>query len=310
MRFKEESLIRWIEKHFGSSDSGVSPGDDAAVFKVKAKRNLLLKTDALVEGVHFWRDTSSPERWGWKVVMKNASDMAAMGGKPLAFMMAIGVPPRTPDSLIRGIYRGIGKACGETGCRLAGGDTTRSETLFLAGSMIGQLWGKPFLRSGAESGDWVFVSGPLGASYESGHHLNFKARLDAAEFLSRRYSVKAALDVSDGLAKDLREIARKSRVGFWIDGAAVPLRVPQRGIRAAFEDGEDFELLFCLSPAEGKKLLRDQAARRKGLKFYWIGKTTPASRGIQYTDLEGRLRPAPPVKCHHFEASVSGRRVR
>lgn len=298
--FNESLFVRWIESRFRASNAAHSAGDDAAVYQPRRGETLLLKADALVEGVHFDSQKSRPEDWGWKVVMKNASDMAAMGGEPSAFLLSLGLPPQVSERVVRRVYSGIRRACALTGCRLVGGDTTRASQMFLAGSMVGRVVNRPFLRTGARSGDWVFVTGPLGASYTTGHHLRFKPRLDAAKFLARNYPVRAMLDLSDGLSKDIREIGRKSRVGFFLNGPSIPLRVPGAGLRPAFMDGEDFELLFCLSSNEGGRLLADRRPGRVGIKFYRIGSVVSARRGFKYVDLSGVVKEIPAAKCHHF----------
>jgi thiamine-monophosphate kinase len=186
---------------------------------------------------------------------------------------------------------------------LVGGDTCRAERVTIAVLMVGAAKrGRIVSRGGARPGDAVFVTGPLGGSLASGRHLKFKPRLDASRFLTGRYRVRAMMDLSDGLAKDLRDLGKASGVGIELDEKSIPLNpdVRRRGVMAAFLDGEDFELVFALPPNEAARLERDAAARRNKLLFYRMGRVVLKKQGFTFITADGKRKPFPPFADHHF----------
>lgn len=282
----------------------VGIGDDAAVVRGSARMDWLLKADMIVEGVHFKRGT--PERdCGRKAVLCNISDIAAMGGIPRYALVSAGFPRNFSLRRAKKVMDGVRGALSEYGVVLAGGDTTRSERLVLAVAMTGEVErGRAVLRNGAQPGDFLFVTGPLGGSFESGAHLRFRPRLDESRHLVRRYSVHAMLDISDGLSADLGHLARESGVGLRVFESAVPLRAGTHSVERAFTDGEDFELAFAVGPSDGKRILRDRTARRKGFRFYAIGTVVPKRRGLRIVGRDGGERDFPPAPDHHFGRSA------
>ena len=144
------------------------------------------------------------------------------------------------------------------------------------------------LRSAARVGDWIFVSGTLGGSYASKKHLRFEPRVNEARWLVKNFRVHAMMDLSDGLASDIRRIAEPSGVGAVLEEGAIPVSRRAASVRNALSDGEDFELLFTLSPAEGRKLLRKKTP--SGFpKFTKVGEIVPKARGIGLRRRNGRL---------------------
>lgn len=301
----EETLIEWIRRRTPADTRvRVGIGDDAAVVRATGD-DMVLKTDMIVENVHFTRKTSTPEEWGYKAMAVNLSDMAAMGAEPLYALAAVGLPRGTTPRQAQAIHYGMERAMRLSGVRLVGGDTCRSERVTIAVFMVGRARGKRgkiILRSGAQPGDTLFVTGRLGGSLRSGRHLRFMPRLKESEFLTRHYRPTAMMDVSDGLAKDLRQMGEASGTGFEIFEKSFPLHrdAEKRGISAAFLDGEDFELLFTLRPGEAKRLERDARARKSRFTFYRIGKAVSQRQGFTRITAHGQHKPFPSAPDHHF----------
>lgn len=227
------------------------PGDDCAVVDPgpSSPTLTLLKTDALVERVHFLPD-APPRAVGWKSVARVVSDFAAMGGKPEHFLITLALPPDTAVAWVEELYRGIGDCLQAHGGFLAGGETSSVPAGSAAVISVAATGSVPrehlVLRSTAKPGDAIFVTGLLGGSIR-GKHLDFTPRVAAAAWLVRHCKPSAMMDLSDGLAKDLPRLARASGCGFRIDAAALPL-TPGCTAAQALGDGEDFELCFTLDP--------------------------------------------------------------
>lgn len=305
-KLSENALIEWIRRRTPRDRRvRVGIGDDAAVVRGLDGADAVLKTDMIIENVHFDRRTSRPEDWGYKAVAVNLSDMAAMGAEPLYALAAVGLPSDTRPAAAQAIQRGMERAMRPAGVRLVGGDTCRAERVTIAVFLVGRVprkRGKMILRSGAKPGDALFVTGPLGGSLRSGRHLRFVPRLSESRFLTRHYRVNAMMDLSDGLAKDLRQMGAASGVGFEVFEKSLPLHrdAAGRGASAAFLDGEDFELLFALSPREAARLERDPRVRRNRFTFYRIGRAWSSTQGFQRTTSDGRHQPFPAAPDHHF----------
>lgn len=231
----------------------VGVGDDCAVLRGEGKNHFLLfKTDVVVEGVHFSHE-AKPQWIGRKALTRALSDLAAMGASPLAAVVTLGIPPNESVRRLRAIYRGLEQTAKRYRVDLVGGETTRARQLFLNMALLGECRGyRPVLRSGAQAGDLIFVTGKLGAT-QARRHLLFEPRLAEGQWLARNRLASALMDLSDGLGADLPRMARASRVDFRLDPKAIPLA---RGstISMAVNDGEDYELLFTVSPAQVKIL--------------------------------------------------------
>lgn len=235
------------------------PGDDCAVvddFLEPSEDDTLtlLKTDAIVEAVHYESDTA-PDRVGWKAVMRVVSDFAAMGGVADRFLITIALPPDTEVEWVEGLYQGMARAMEWCGGSLAGGETSAvptSSAAVISVAATGRVVRRHLvLRSTAKPGDSIFVTGRLGGSFASGRHLDFFPRLAESAWLVRHFKPTAMMDVSDGLAADLPKLARASGVGFVLDRDAVPCHAGV-DVEAALNDGEDFELLFTWDGDEGE----------------------------------------------------------
>jgi thiamine-monophosphate kinase len=251
----ENGLLRLLTGRWKTDRARVpvGVGDDCAVLRGEGKNHFLLfKTDAVVEGVHFTPETR-PGLIGRKALVRALSDLAAMGARPVAAVITLGVPADASVRRLRAIYRGLEAVAKKYRVNLAGGETTRAAQLFLSVALIGECRGyRPVLRSGARAGDLIFVTGRLGGT-QARHHLVFEPRLAEAEWLARRKIATALMDLSDGLGADLPRLARASGLGYQIDEKAIPRN---RGVtpEAAWNDGEDYELLFTVPPSHAKSL--------------------------------------------------------
>lgn len=251
----ENGLLHLLTGHWKTDPTLVltGVGDDCAVLCGEEKNHyLLFKTDVIVEGVHFTPQTR-PGYIGRKALARALSDLAAMGACPLAAVMTLGVPAGESVSRLRAIYRGMERLAKKYQVNLVGGETTRARQLFLNVALLGECRGyRPVLRSGARPGDSIFVTGRLGAT-QARHHLMFEPRLAEGQWLAQRKLASALIDLSDGLGADMPRLARASGVDFQLDEEAIP---KARGVtlKAAFTEGEDYELLFTASPSHAKTL--------------------------------------------------------
>lgn len=254
-------------------------GDDCAVVCVAgARRRQLLKTDCVIEGVHFLPDTP-PEQIGWKALCRPLSDIAAMGGKPKHALVTLALPPETNLARAQGIYAGIGLAAREFGVDIVGGETARSPgPCFLSVCVAGMAPKRAATRSGGAPGDLLFVTGRLGGSFASGRHLTFHPRLKEGRWLVKHIPIHAMMDLSDGLAADLPRLARASQAGYALDVAALPCS-PDCTPAQALNDGEDYELLFALAPRSARSLPSRWKARFPRVPLTCIGRLTAADAG-------------------------------
>jgi thiamine-monophosphate kinase len=279
----EFEFINWVRRRVTDRPPvRLGIGDDAAVLDPSA-RSLLVTTDMLMEGVDFTFPQATPELAGRKSLAVNLSDLAAMGGVPTTAFVSIALPQERGQTFAESFFRGFLELADEFGVILAGGDTnTWDQPLVASVTLLGHPAGKsPIPRSGAQPGDWILVTGELGGSIH-GHHLTFTPRIREAQQLVSLVPVHAMIDISDGLAADLHHVLSASSVGAVIDARQIPLRDlsggrplpehadpsrererpasgPRPGIdlQHALSDGEDFELLFTVSPKDGALLERD-----------------------------------------------------
>ena len=251
----EKGLLHLLTSHWKVDSSRVltGVGDDCAVLRGDGKNHFILfKTDAVVEGVHFTAN-ERPELIGRKALARALSDIAAMGGSPVAAVVTLGVTKGESVRRLRAIYRGIERIAIKYRVNLVGGETTRARQLFLNVALLGECRGHPpVLRSGARAGDLVFVTGRLGAT-RAKRHLVFEPRLAEGQWLARHGSASALMDLSDGLGADLPRLANASGVGFHLDAASIP-RARGATVSQAINDGEDYELLFTVRPGRAETL--------------------------------------------------------
>ncbi len=307
----EFELIQRLTHNLPMNDSVVvGAGDDCAVLDVGAGgRWLLFKTDAVVEGIHFTSETA-PEKIGRKALARCLSDIAAMAGTPTAALVTIGLPRKFDAELVEKIYVGLNALARQHGVAIVGGETTTNpERILISIALIGFVpRGKVLLRSGAKVGDAIFVTGELGGAL-AGKHLDFEPRLAEARWLAENFAVHALMDLSDGLAGDLRHILKASGVGAELLKRAVPIsraakENAKRGdaakpaLVAALTDGEDFELLFTLASKLAVPLLDAWQQEFPKLRLSCIGKIV-AGEGLRLRDGTG-VRPLPAHGYVHF----------
>lgn len=252
----EDQLISRIsEKLVQRDDVLVGPGDDCAVVDLGNGQLQLLKTDCVVESVHFYPDEIA-ERVGWKAIARVVSDIAAMGGTPQAFVVTLVLRSDTSIDWLDGLYAGMQKCASSFDVSIVGGETSSApegsaNVISIAGT--GHVnESNLVLRSSAKVGDSIFVTGDLGGAIK-GKHLDFIPRLKEAQWLVKNHNPSAMMDLSDGLAKDLPRMAKLSDVGYLVDFGNVPTNTGCK-LAQALSDGEDYELLFTLPASESDAL--------------------------------------------------------
>ncbi len=272
-------------------------GDDAAVLRLGGRDELLFASDMLIEGVHFTRRTT-PARWiGWKALACNVSDIAAMGGLPYWAVVSLGLPPSTAVQWVDGLYQGLARCAKRYGVAVVGGDTVRAPRVVVDVAIVGTVRaGKAVLRSGARVGDHLFVTGRLGGSLVSGRHARVTPRLAEAQWLVRHLPIHAMIDLSDGLASDLWQIARASRVTLRVDATHIPVSRAGKTVRHALIDGEDFELLFAVSAAAARRV--PQSIGR--VPVTPIGVVTKRGVAVELVSRHGQIQPLIPTGFKHF----------
>lgn len=250
-------------------------GDDAAVLRPRARHQWAISCDSSFEGVHFL-SSYPPESVGYKSLARATSDLAAMGARPRYFLLALALPVSKTGKWLRRFSSGMSRACREFGMHLIGGDTSRTATVTVGITVIGELpTGHAILRSGASPGDMVYVTGVLGAAQlglmamlrgmngkrdlqKPIHaHLYPRVPLKFSQLLARQRISSSMMDISDGLSTDLARLCAASRVGARIHADKLPIvKVPAelqaRGIdplSLALNGGEDYGLLFTV-PAD------------------------------------------------------------
>jgi thiamine-monophosphate kinase len=332
----EFQFINHVRRRFGNTASSVARGigDDAAVFTPRKGCQTVLTTDLLVEGVHFDLKTAPFEDIGYKSAAANLSDIAAMGASPDYALISLAVPSSLSRSDINRFYRGFMSACRRHGVQLIGGDTSASRRdLFVNITLVGSVaTGHAITRQGARVGDLLYVTGTIGDSlaglallsgrtlnlpdstrhYLIRRHLRPSPRLEVGLALSEHRLATSAIDVSDGLSGDLRHICLESEVGVEVDQSALPLSNQLRtyarvraadAVDLALQGGEDYELLFTISPRNRQKL-QEQAGRLIG-RLSCIGIIRPQKFGLQLRDATGRMRRLPQLSYRHFQSSPS-----
>jgi thiamine-monophosphate kinase len=255
----------------------VGAGDDCAVLRSSRQNELLLfKTDCIVEGVHFLaRDSAAAV--GWKAIMRPLSDFAAMSGVPQFALITLISPSRTSVNKIDNFYRGLQRAAARFEVSIVGGETSNTRgPIVISVSVVGFVERNRWVsRSGGKTGDDLFVTGRLGGATR-GKHLRFVPRIEESRWLTQNFSVHAMMDLSDGLSADLPRLAQASKVGFKIDREKLPLS-PGTTTDNAISDGEDYELLFAISPRESNRLQRNWRKRFSKLPLTRIGSLSQLS---------------------------------
>ena len=270
-------------------------GDDAAVLRPRPGEDVVLSTDAMVEGVHFRWTTESARNVGRRALVANLSDLAAMGARPLGFTLALAAPARLPVRNVDGVLAGLLHEASAHGCALVGGNVSAARETSITLAVLGAVArGRALTRRGARPGDRIFVTGRLGsaalevARAERGRGRIRRVptpRLRAGRALARIPAVSACIDVSDGLEADLRHLLDERGLAAEVDPNAVP-RPPRFAAACArlgldpdplvLAGGEDYELLFTV---RGSSPSAAQLVRRLGTEVAEIGRVVPTGTG-------------------------------
>lgn len=262
---KESAFLNWLMASAGTHPHVTVPiGDDMAAVKLPhpGAVPVLLKIDQCLDRIHFDLRMHTTMEIGRKAVNRCLSDCAAMAAWPSAVLIAVALPEKAEMRLAQGLFRGCKSAASRFDCALVGGDTAIwDQRLAITVAAMGYANADPILRSGAQIGDAIFVSGRLGGSLLR-HHLSFVPRIELAQQLLAVGKVHAMMDLSDGLAIDLPRLLQRSNVGAVIAAGQVPIardaiRLSRRDgicpLSHALCDGEDYELLFTVAPDDSKK---------------------------------------------------------
>lgn len=309
-------------------------GDDAAVFKPTPGRMQLLTTDLLVEGIHFDLTFTSLKHLGWKALAASISDIAAMGGSPRYALVSLCLPQKISVEMIEEFYTGMSFACKKYSLLVAGGDTSASlANMLISVTLSGEAEEEAVVyRSGAKAGDYLCVTGHLGASlaglkvlqrekqrYRDApdqfkpnleryapaleKHLMPRPRLDLARILTRDVRIHAMIDVSDGLATEVHHLCRESGTGALVYEHNLPVVTVTQGIAAelsqsptdfALFGGEEYELLFTIDEKEFERL--DRLTNDVTI----VGRMTEAEKGINLVRENGEQVPLNPGGWDHF----------
>lgn len=286
------------------------PGDDCAVIR-GTDEDLVLTSDPVIEGIHFTPD-AAPRGVGHKAVGRALSDLAAMGAVPTCALIDVVAPGTTPFTRIEGIYAGATRLAERYGLSLVGGDLSEGSVLELHVFAMGRVpSGTAVLRSGARAGDVMFVTGALGGS-AAGRHLAFDPRIREGIWLRENRWARALIDVSDGLATDLRHIIESSHVGATLNLPEIPLSAActdgtqdqRQQLDHALYDGEDFELLFTVA-AENEAAFAGAWSATFELPCTPIGGITDREGELSVSNADGEPRPLAHEGYQHFSSKES-----
>jgi thiamine-monophosphate kinase len=267
----EKALIAGLRRQVKQGRGIVTGiGDDCAVLRVPPDHEAIVTTDFSLEGVHFRRDWHPAESVGHRCLARGLSDIAAMGGLPIAVFVSLALPRDLSQSWVNRFSKGLLKLADAEGVSLAGGDTAQSPAGILADLVVlGSVpKGKAILRSGARAGDRIYVSGELGGSAAAlkqlttsakhklnpnhfPQHFSPQPRLALGRTLRERRLASAMIDISDGLSTDLAHICEESGVGAKVLSEAIPRATIGKhshevDLQSALHGGEDYELLFTV----------------------------------------------------------------
>ena len=318
-RQNENSILKKIAgSSWSSRGQGVwhsvalGVGDDAALFRPKPGREIILTCDWFLEGTHFLREKHPPDAVGWKCLARAVSDVAAMGGAPRCFLLSLALPETHTGKWLDMFLGGLRRASRKFQCPLAGGDTTRRNEILINVTVVGEVRAESaVLRSGARADDILYVSGRLGEA-ELGlrimrqrkgaaskknpltrKHLYPEPRLALGQWLVKKGLATAMMDLSDGLSSDLPRVCAASAVGARVEKVKIPrvqttelaLKHGYDPLQLALHGGDDYELLFTVPPRKTKLLPKSF----RGVRLTPIGKIT-RKRELLVLEENGRAR--------------------
>src|SRR5436190_6929724 len=252
-------------------------GDDCAVVRTGDRREfLVLKTDCVVAGVHFLARAGAREV-GWKAMMRPLSDFAATSALPQFALITLITPEQTKLEWVKELYRGVRRAANRFKVSVVGGETSSVPgPVAISVSVVGVVEpSRCVSRAGGKVGDDLFVTGRLGGAMKR-KHLQFIPRIAESRWLTKNFSIHAMIDLSDGLGADLPRLAGASRLGFDVNTQNLPLT---RGAKIddAISEGEDYELLFAISPRDRNRLEREWRKKFRKLALTRIGSLSQRS---------------------------------
>jgi thiamine-monophosphate kinase len=302
----EFALIDWIRARSPTTGRTVlGIGDDCALLSLAPGVETLFTTDMLMDGRHFRLDRDGAEAVGYKALGVNLSDIAAMAGVPVAAVVSVALPRQRAVAIAQGLHAGMLPLAERFGVDLVGGDTNAWDgPLVINVALLGEATARgPVRRSGAQAGDAILVTGPLGGSLK-GRHLRPEPRIAEALALHAAAAIHAMIDISDGLTSDLGHILEESgNLGAVLDPGAVPVHPDARLSSAddgrtpldhALNDGEDFELCLVVPPEAAERLILAPPAPAV---LYRIG-TVSARPGLWLSSAPG---PGTPLARRGFD---------
>ena len=302
---REDDITTWFrqQRELSPVQIPIGIGDDMAQIAVAHGSSVLITTDMLLDGTHFDMATAGLERVGYKSMAASLSDCAAMATIPIGAVVAVGLPARFGELRLKELHAGIVAAADKYDCPLVGGDITSWQgagRLAVCVSMLSKPGEKPPVRrNGARVGDVICVTGSLGGSGLR-KHLNFEPRVKEALQMVRIADLNAMMDISDGLSTDLNRICTQSGVGALLEATALPISTDAQRladpVAAALNEGEDFELLFTLSPEQWGRL---RGKWSSPVPLTEIGRITDTGR-MQIRGADGRVVDLEPGGYEHL----------
>ena len=316
----EDELLHAIERAAGkpsrNSEVRLGIGDDAAVWLPKKGYEAILTCDWFLEVTHFLRDVDPPDAVGWKCLARAMSDIAAMGGAARCFLLSLAQGESLTSDWLKQFLGGLRRASRKLDCVLVGGDTTRRREILINVTVVGEVKkGRAVLRSGAQPGDKIFVSGKLGEAAlglslvrgkkrggkrpdvsMTERHFYPEPRLALGQWLGEKRIATAMMDLSDGISSDLARLCEASRAGAKVLSAKIPAASQSfakeftraERLDAALHGGDDYELLFCVAKADAAKVPNNF----HGVELTEIGEITNGQK-IELIDSSGKARLLP-----------------
>ncbi len=285
--YSEDELLEIIFDELDSAETGLlaGPGDDACAWIPEEGRVSLLTTDISIEEKHFRHDMD-PFHIGFRSMSANLSDIAAMGGTPRIAVVSLGLTDFVKKDYLIRLYHGMLESMKGTGCLIAGGDLSSSDSLILSIALYGDT-DRPILRSGAGPGQWLYCTGSLGGARAGlellddpkamerwpelvRFHLMPQHRAGITDEIRRIFSPTAMIDISDGLSLDIHRLCRASGCGCILDEEAIPLSpglaafAGKRAPEYALSSGEEYELIFSSEVDPGPEYIEDVPVHRIG----------------------------------------------